>query len=149
MGEQELAGQAPEEQKMILKAHEEKLSSRVDELEGQIAKDQAETEERKAQIIELTREKKYIGDKAEDANVQMQIVQEERDAMREAMEQLWNEWAKVDEELSHYQQSYIDLSERINGQQDENDDLEMMVQRLQDEVAGLQRNGFNCVSVAA
>eukprot|EP00929_Paragymnodinium_shiwhaense_P088879 TRINITY_DN4918_c0_g1_i1.p1 TRINITY_DN4918_c0_g1~~TRINITY_DN4918_c0_g1_i1.p1 ORF type:complete len:1218 (-),score=502.29 TRINITY_DN4918_c0_g1_i1:137-3790(-) len=147
--EQQLAGQDPEEQKMILKAHEEKLNSRVGDLEQQIGQAQAEAEERQAQILELTKEKSQLIEKSEDANVQMQIVQEERDAMREAMEQLWNEWAKVDNELEHYQQSYIDLSERINSQQDESEDLMMVLERVRDEVAGLQKNGFNYVSVAA
>ena len=39
-----------------------------------------------------------LASSAEDAHLQMQIVQEERDAMRDAMEQLWNEKASIDED---------------------------------------------------
>merc|ERR1712107_795596 len=95
------------------------------------------------------KESKEFEEKAEDASLQMQIVQEERDALREAMEQLWNEWAAIDEELLHYQQSYSDLSERIFNLQDRNCDLEVLVERASMEVAGLQKNGFNALSAAA
>eukprot|EP00927_Polykrikos_kofoidii_P045462 TRINITY_DN39467_c0_g1_i1.p1 TRINITY_DN39467_c0_g1~~TRINITY_DN39467_c0_g1_i1.p1 ORF type:complete len:1182 (+),score=304.74 TRINITY_DN39467_c0_g1_i1:85-3630(+) len=141
--EKDLAGQSTEDQKLILQAHEAKLNSRCEALETQITQTQAEVEERKINVAKLTEERNDLQAKAEDACLQMQIVQEERDAMREAMEQLWNQWAVVDEELNNHMVAYINLSERLNAQQDEYCELESLVSAKQEEVAGLQKNGFN------
>lgn len=141
--EEQLEGQTPEEQKLILEAHEAKLRSKEETLEAQIAQMQAEAQERKAALEALDQEKADLEAKAEDGNLQMQIVQEERDAMREAMEQLWNEWLQVDEDLSIQMQAYINLSERLNAQQDDAWELQSLVEKKRDEVAGLQKNGFH------
>ncbi|CAJ1366914.1 unnamed protein product, partial [Effrenium voratum] len=91
----------------------------------------------------LEQEKNELQAKAEDATLQMQILQEERDSLREAMEQLWTEKAQVDEDLEMQMAGYVNLSERLNLQQDENQDLEMQVERKKEEIANLQRNGFH------
>mmetsp|Transcript_124405 Transcript_124405/g.265106 ORF Transcript_124405/g.265106 Transcript_124405/m.265106 type:complete len:1170 (+) Transcript_124405:123-3632(+) len=141
--EQELMGQSPEEQVLILEAHEKKLRTRTETLEAQIAQIQAEADERKAANLRLGQERTELERTAEDAHLQIQIVQEERDAMREAMEQLWLEKAAVDEELDDRMQGYISLSERLNSQQDETCELEALVEQKRQEVAGLQKNGFD------
>jgi len=143
--EQELMGQSPEEQKLILEAHEQKSKMRAETLEAQIAQVQAEAEERMASNLRLGQEKSEMQAKAEDAHLQMQIVQEERDAMREAMEQLWHEKATVDEELQDRMQGYVHLTERFTTQQDETCELESLVEQRRQEVAGLQKNGFNMI----
>lgn len=147
--EKELMGQSPEEQKLILQAHEQKLRTRAEMLEAQITQMQAEAEERKANNLRLEQEKCELQAKAEDAHLQMQIVQEERDAMREAMEQLWNEKSAVDEELQNHMQGYINLTERYTTQQDETCELETLVEQRRQEVAGLQKNGFHMFSGGA
>jgi len=140
--DQELIGQSPEEQKLILEAHEQKLRQRSNDLEAQIAQMQSEIDEHKAVNRKLASEKEELAAKAEDTNLQMQIVQEERDSLREAMEQLWTEKATVDEDLEMQMGGYINLSERVNLQQDENDELAEKVEAKKNEVARLQRNGF-------
>lgn len=75
----------------------------------------------------------------------MQIVQEERDSLREAMEQLWTEKAQVDEDLEIRMAGYINLSERLNLQQDDNQDLEMQIEQKKEQIAEMQRSGFQAV----
>lgn len=147
--EQELAGQSPEEQKMILEAHEQKLRTRAETLETQIAQLLAEAEERKATNLKTAEEGNDLRAKTEDAQLQTQIIQEERDAIREAMEQLWSEKALVDEELQYRMQGYINLSERLNSQQDENGELEALVEKMSQEVSVLQKSGFAMAPAAA
>jgi len=141
--EQELIGQSPEEQMLILQAHEQKLRTRAGTLEAQIGVMQAEAEERKGANLHLIEEGKELEAKAEDDHLQVQIVLEERDAMREAMEQLWDDKACVDDELSAMTEGYINLSERLNVTQDETCELQALVEQKRQEVAGLQRNGFD------
>jgi len=141
--EQELVGQSPEEQMLILQAHEQKLRTRAGTLEAQIGVMQAEAEDRKTANMHLIEEGKELDAKAEDDHLQMQIVLEERDAMREAMENLWNDKALVDDELSAMMEGYINLSERLNATQDDKCELEALVEQKRQEVAGLRGNGFD------
>mmetsp|Transcript_41051 Transcript_41051/g.103089 ORF Transcript_41051/g.103089 Transcript_41051/m.103089 type:complete len:250 (-) Transcript_41051:91-840(-) len=141
--EQELIGQSPEEQMLILQAHEQKLRTRAGTLEAQIGVMQAEAEDRKGANLQLIEEGKELDAKTEDDHLQVQIVQEERDAMREAMEQLWNDKAAVDDELRAMEEGYVNLSERLNITQDETCELQQLVEQKRTEVAGLQKNGFD------
>lgn len=141
--EQELMGQSPEEQKVILEAREQKLRSKAETLEAQIAQMLTEAEDRIASNQRLGQDTHELLAKVEDATLQMQIVQEERDAMREAMEQLWVEKATVDEELENLNQSYINLTESLTTQEAEFFDLESLLEQRKNEVAGLQKNGFH------
>jgi len=141
--EQELMDKSPEEQRLILQAQEQKLRSRAGALEAESAGMLKETEERKAANLILEQERKELERKTEDAHLQMQIVQEERDAMRDAMEQLWNEKASIDEELQEKMEGYNNLTERLNYKQDETCDLESQVEKLRQEVEIVQRNGFH------
>jgi chromosome segregation ATPase len=141
--EQELMGQTPEEQKLILQAHERKLRMRAEALEAQFTQIQAEADERKASNLRLGHEQKELISKAEDATLQIQIVQEERDALREAMEQLFSEKAKVEEELKNIEDGYNNLTERLNLKQDEACELEHLVEQKKMEVAGLQKEGWH------
>jgi len=150
---QELMGQSPEEQKVILEAHEQKLRTKAEALEEQITQMQAEAEERTANNLKLGQETHELQAKAEDAHLQMQIVQEERDAMREAMEQLWIEKSTIDEELTNLNHSYINLTENLQTQEAEYGELEQLFEQRRDQVAALQKNGFDmlrgAVSAAA
>eukprot|EP00812_Abedinium_dasypus_P011918 NODE_5459_length_580_cov_176.131429.p1 GENE.NODE_5459_length_580_cov_176.131429~~NODE_5459_length_580_cov_176.131429.p1 ORF type:complete len:122 (-),score=55.49 NODE_5459_length_580_cov_176.131429:197-562(-) len=103
---------------------------------------QAETEERKGALLRLEQEKHELQAKVEDSQLQMQIVQEERDSLREAMEQLWKEKSVVEEELYDRMQGYNYLTERFNKQQDEYCDLESQVEKKSLEVAQRQREGL-------
>lgn len=141
--DQELIGQSPEEQKVILQAHESKLKLRSETLEGQIQQMQTEAEEHRHVNKVLQSENEELTAKAEDSNLEIQIVQEERDGLREAMENLWNEKATVDDDLETQMAGYINLSERLNTQQDETCDLQVLVESKKDEIESLQRNGFH------
>lgn len=159
--EDELMGQSPEEQKLILEAHEQKLRMRVETLEDQIAGMQKEAAERKVLTERRLQERVELQRQVEEAHLQIQIVQEERDAMREAMEQLFNEKAAVDEELEDRQQAYIHLTERVNRINDETCELQdLLAQRMAEaadwgtraqamEAQGLQKNGFHVPGIAA
>jgi len=146
--EQELMGQSPEEQLLILQTHEAKLKSQSEKAEMQIAQMQGETAAHKEGNRKLEAEKAELASKAEDTNLQMQIVQEERDSLREAMEQLWIEKATVDDDLQNQEASYVHLSERLNSHEDEIVDLQMQVEKKKDEVHALQRNGFAAMGTA-
>merc|ERR1711920_260555 len=97
--EQELVGQSPEEQKLILDAQLSRQMKKAEQLEAQTAQMQQEAEERKASNLNLAAEKKELEEKVEDAKLQIEIVTEECDSFRDAMEQLWSEKALVEEEL--------------------------------------------------
>merc|ERR1719362_2762568 len=140
--EKELLGQSPEEQKMILEAQGKKLRSRAEMLEAQIGQVQVEAEERLTNNIRLKEETDELQAQTQDAHLQMQIAQEERDNMREAMENLWHEKSLVDEELNNQMQGYIYLTERFTRQQDEIQEIENLVERKRQEVASVQKNGF-------
>merc|ERR1712139_248728 len=99
---------------------------------------QAEVEERKTANLSLEQEKREFELKIEDVHLQMQIVMEERDAMREAMESLWNEKAVVDGDLEDRQQAYIHISDHLNRIQDEAFDLEDKVKAISQKVARIQ-----------
>ncbi|CAJ1409979.1 unnamed protein product [Effrenium voratum] len=141
--DEELIGQSPEEQQQILEARGTELRSKIEDLEAQAAQMASEVEQHRSGNRRLEQEKNELQAKAEDATLQMQILQEERDSLREAMEQLWTEKAQVDEDLEMQMAGYVNLSERLNLQQDENQDLEMQVERKKEEIANLQRNGFH------
>eukprot|EP00930_Biecheleria_cincta_P047929 TRINITY_DN33328_c0_g1_i1.p1 TRINITY_DN33328_c0_g1~~TRINITY_DN33328_c0_g1_i1.p1 ORF type:complete len:1174 (+),score=312.87 TRINITY_DN33328_c0_g1_i1:164-3685(+) len=141
--DQELIGQSPEEQKVILQAHESKLRLRTETLEGQIKQMQTETEEHRAVNKALQSEKEELTTKTEETSLEIQIVQEERDGLREAMENLWNEKAIVDDELETQMAGYVNLSERLSNQQDESLELQLLIERKKDEIESLQRNGFH------
>ena len=70
---------------------------------------------------------------SQDTHLQMQIVQEERDGMREAMENLWNEKASLDEELENSMQAYTNLTESFAQSQDEKCEIESLVERKEQE----------------
>merc|ERR1712039_238322 len=131
------------EQKLILDAQLSRQMKKAEQLEAQTAPMQQEAEERKASNMKLAAEKKELLKKVEDAKLQIEIVTEERDSFRDAMEQLWSEKAVVEEELQDRAEGYIHLSERLQNQQDETGDLEMLVEKKQQEVNALQRNGFS------
>lgn len=141
--DQELVGQSPQEQHLILAAHETKLRTRAGTLEAQIAVMQTEAEERRQAYILLVSESKELAAKVEDLNLQMQIVTEERDALREAEQQLWQEKTLVEEEVENLQQGYIFLSDRLRSKDDEIQECSELLNRCQREVAGLQKNGFD------
>lgn len=144
--EEELMGQSPEEQKLILEAHQKKADMKIETIETQITSMQTEGAERKAAIATAEKERLEFANMAEEAQLQMQIVQEERDAMREAMEQLFNEKAAVDEELEDRQQAYNSLTERINALIDETCDLQdLLVSKEQ----GLRTNGHSMPGLVA
>merc|ERR1712014_176391 len=110
---------------------------------------QSEAEDRKAANLKLGQESRDLQDAIEDTQLQMQIVQEERDSLREAYERLWNEKAIVDEDLQDRMQGYISLSERINTQQDETCELQTRVENMRLEVTHLQKNGFEMLDKLA
>mmetsp|Transcript_77248 Transcript_77248/g.145608 ORF Transcript_77248/g.145608 Transcript_77248/m.145608 type:complete len:1180 (-) Transcript_77248:118-3657(-) len=141
--EEELMGQSPEEQKLILEAHEQKLRMRVETLEEQIGQMQGEAAERKVCTERRIQERIELQRQVDEAQLQVQIVQEERDAMREAMEQLFNEKAAVDEELQDRQQAYIYLTERVNRINDETCELQDLLAQRMREAQRLQKNGFH------
>eukprot|EP00435_Cladocopium_sp_Y103_P022964 s402_g5.t1 len=143
--DEELIGQAPEEQLQILQARGQELRSRNEDLEQQLAMMSSEVEEHRNANRRLLQENSEWMAKAEDSQLQMQIVQEERDSLREAMEQLWTEKAQVDEDLEIRMAGYINLSERLNLQQDDNQDLEMQMEQKKEEIAEMQRSGFQAV----
>jgi len=140
--EDELAGQSPEEQKLILVAHEQKCRTRAETLEAQIAQLQLEADERKSFIARLEAERSDLQAKEEDAQLQMQIVQEERDALRESMEMLWVEKTTIDEELQDLMQGYINLTERFAQQQDLTCEMEQLVEQKSQEISKLREAGF-------
>lgn len=143
--DEELIGQAPEEQLQLLQARGQELRSRNEDLEQQLAMMSAEVEEHRNANRRLLQENSEWMAKAEDSQLQMQIVQEERDSLREAMEQLWTEKAQVDEDLEIRMAGYINLSERLNLQQDDNQDLEMQMEQKKEQIAEMQRSGFQAV----
>jgi len=140
--EDELKGASPEEQLVILQAHEQKLKARAESLEDAIAQMQTAAEERKEKISRVLESNARLAAKAEDAQLQVQIVQEERDALRDAIEQLWAEKAIVDDELLRISEGYVDLTNRVNDKMDETQDLEDTLEKRVAEVNSIQKNGM-------
>jgi len=121
--EEELMGQSPEEQKLILEAHEKKSRMRAEAIESQIIGLQSETQDRISNLERAQEIKHSLMKQVDDVQLQMEIVQEERDTLREAMEQLFNEKASVDEELENMVRALCDLTERKNQLEDDNSDM--------------------------
>mmetsp|Transcript_57346 Transcript_57346/g.166485 ORF Transcript_57346/g.166485 Transcript_57346/m.166485 type:complete len:1154 (+) Transcript_57346:139-3600(+) len=140
--EQELLGQSPEEQKTILRAHEQKLRTKVGTLEAQVSVLQREAEERKAANLQLVQQGKDLESKAADMELQIQIVQEERDGLREALQQLWDQKNVVDEEMASMAEGYIGMTERCNEKQDEVCDLQERLASKREEAERVRKNGF-------
>merc|ERR1711959_421015 len=69
--EEELLGQSPDEQKVILEAHGKKARIRVEAIESQIAGLQAEAQDRKAAIERAQETKRNLIKQVDDAQLQM------------------------------------------------------------------------------
>lgn len=141
--DEELNGQSAEGQKLILRDREEKLRARAAMLDEQVAAMQADAEERKAANLMLVQEKKYLEDEIEEAYMDIKIVEEERDSIREAMETLWKEKADVETELEERMESYVDLSERLNTHVDQTCELQALVEQKRQEIESLRSSGFH------
>lgn len=143
--QEKLVGQTPEAQQAILQAAEQKLTIRAETLEEK-GKTMVEAAEEKRQIVSEARAVvQELKAKTDDLEVQVNIVQEERDALRDAMEQLWKSKTIVEEDLESVSQGYIGLTERMNEMQDEKQNLEEMIENVENERARLQNvnnNGY-------
>lgn len=137
--QENLLSQTPEAQIAILQASEQQLTVRAETLEekGRVAVEAVD--EKKAIVAQARLEFDDMKAKTDDLDVQVNIVQEERDALRDAMEQLWSSKAIIEEDLESISGGYIGLSDRINEMQDEQRNLEEKIEEMEGEIASLQK----------
>merc|ERR1711920_529574 len=76
----------------------------------------------------------------EEVQLQLQVVMEERDGLRDGMDLLWQEKTRLDEELEDVSQGYTNLSDRLSDKADEARELEEQLLQFQNLIHMLQDN---------
>merc|ERR1719362_1564238 len=76
----------------------------------------------------------------EDAQMQLQVIIEERDGLREGMDMLWQEQQRVTEELENVSNGYTHLSDRLSEKIEEYQEQEEQLQQYDNLLRMLQEN---------
>eukprot|EP00927_Polykrikos_kofoidii_P046566 TRINITY_DN40767_c0_g1_i1.p1 TRINITY_DN40767_c0_g1~~TRINITY_DN40767_c0_g1_i1.p1 ORF type:complete len:1307 (-),score=299.52 TRINITY_DN40767_c0_g1_i1:215-3658(-) len=112
------------EEILSLQAEKQKLDVKVTSLEEKLRiVSEADDIERKREQ-DLTEEKEIQGAKNDDFQMQLQVIVEERDALREGMDQLWQRKSLANEELENVTFGYTNLSDRLMEKVEEHRELE-------------------------
>lgn len=125
---------------LLLQAEKQKWSSRVSALEEalrSIAEAEDAERQREAGLVE---EKKIQSMKNDDVQLQLQVVIEDREGLRDGMDLLWQEKTRAEEELENVSQGYMRLSDRLMEKSEEYRELEERLQQYENLLLVLQEN---------
>jgi len=126
------------EEILNLQAEQQQLDVRVATLEEKLrALTEGDEEKQENDLIE---EKKTHSSNNDDAQIALQVIVEERDSLREAMDQLWTDKTRVEEELENVTQGYTNLSDRLLENTDVARELEDQLQKYENCLAMLQEH---------
>jgi len=128
------------EEIIMLQAEKQKLDMHVAALEEKqkiCAEQDDETRQRESGCLE---EQSLAISRNDDVQTQLQVVTEERDALRDGMDQLWQEKTRCNEQLEDVSNGYLNLSDRLVEKCDEARELEEKLQQYENLLSMLQEN---------
>jgi hypothetical protein len=128
------------EEIVMLQAEKQKLDVKIANLEEKRrAVSEADDLARKheTEALEASREESKRNDEIQ---MQLQVIIEERDALRDGMDQLWQEKTRVEEELENVEIGYGHLSERLQEKEEEARELEEKLQQYENLASMLLEN---------
>lgn len=128
------------EEIVMLQAEKQKLDVKLANLEEKRrAVSEADDLARKheTEAVEASREESKRNDEIQ---MQLQVIIEERDALRDGMDQLWQEKTRVEEELENVEIGYGHLSERLQEKEEEARELEEKLQQYENLASMLLEN---------
>jgi chromosome segregation ATPase len=125
---------------LVLQAEKQKWDLRVQALEEKM-RTIAESDDTERQLeTALIEEKKLKGRNIDDVQMQLQVIMEERDGLRDGMDFLWQEKTRADEELENVTEGYTHLSDRLFEKIEYNRELGDQVQEYENLLAMLREN---------
>lgn len=125
---------------LVLQAEKEKLDVKCSSLEDKLKSiAEADDVERKRENGVIEETKTTCGQKDE-SQMQVQVITEERDALRDGMDQLWQEKQRADEELENVSLGYTHLSDRLLEKSEESRELEEQLQQYENLLTMLREN---------
>jgi len=116
---------------MVLHAENQKWDMRVAALEdkmGEIVEDDDKERQRETGLVE---EKQLQGAKRDDSQMQLQVIVDERDGLREGMDLLFQEKVVAEKDLDNLSTSYTNLSELLYEKIEEARELEEQLQQYE------------------
>merc|ERR1712007_183817 len=128
------------EEIIMLQAEKQKLDVHVAALEERqriCAEQDDETRQRESGSLE---EQSLAVSRNDDVQTQLQVVTEERDALRDGMDQLWQEKTRCNEQLEDVSNGYLNLSDRLVEKCEEARELEEKLQQYDNLLSMLQEN---------
>lgn len=125
---------------MAVQAHQEQLDIRVAELEERTRLLLEADDREKRRYTGLQDQLRDHETKNDDVLVQLQVVSQERDSLREGMDQMWQEKTNVEGELENITNGYTSLSDRLNEKRDEVMELTDKREEWSNLLEVLQRN---------
>jgi len=128
------------EEILILQAEKQKLDVRIVTLEEKLRNmTEADDLERQKETA-LLEENKIQSSKNDENQMQLQVIVEERDALREGMDQLWQEKIRLSDELEYRSERYTDITDTLAEKADEKIELEKQLQEYDNLLSMLQEN---------
>jgi len=125
---------------LVLQAEKEKLDVKCKALEEKLKSIvEADDLERQREngVLEETAN---VSNQKDESQMQVQVITEERDALRDGMDQLWQEKQRADEELENVSLGYTHLSDRLLEKSEESRELEEQCQQYENLIKMLAEN---------
>jgi len=123
-----------------LQAEKQKLDVRLGTLEEKLRNIAESDDLERQRETGLLEDNKIQSSRNDDSQMQLQVVIEERDALRDGMDQLWQEKICADEELDGVTEGYTHLSDRLLEKSEEARELEEKSQEYDNLLSMLQEN---------
>jgi len=124
----------------LLQAAKQQLEVKIQSCEEKltaIGKADDEEREKEPTLIEARKQEALNN---EDVQMQLQVIIEERDGLREGMDMLWQEQQRVTEELDNVSSGYTHLSDRLSEKIEEYQEQEEKLQQYDNLLRMLQEN---------
>lgn len=128
------------EELLSLQAEKQKLDVRLATLEEKLRTAAEADDFERQKENRIIEEAKLQTAKNDDKQDELQVIIEERDALREGMDQLWQEKARNEEDLDNLSQGYTNLSDRLVEKADEFRELEEKLQEYENLESMLKAN---------
>jgi len=139
-GTNDAGKQEVDEEIMLLQAEKQKWDAKILVLQEKLQLvTEAEDKERNIETA-MREDNSRQSSQTEEFTTQLQVLTEERDALREGMDQLFDAKGRAEEELENITVSYTHLSDRLNENIDQNRELEDQYQQYENLLEMLQLN---------
>lgn len=128
------------EEIMLLQAEKQKWDVKVQSLEERLRTIAEADDTARQKETCLVEDKKGQMSKNDEVQLQLQVIIEERDGLRDGMDMLWQEKTRADEELDSVSNGYTHLTDRLYEKIDEKRELEEKLEQYNNLLKMLQEN---------